>query len=96
MTTPLFDAHGHTVHDPADGWHTNDEINAFIDAINDIPKSDRVAYFNAVRVHHDHQHFVVDPDNVFMSLAKDGSIILKSIPMDTSGITGRPDFLVNH
>jgi len=89
MTAPLYTGHGHTIPDPADGYLTNDEINDEIDGIRDIPRPERTAFFNAVRHHHDHQHFVVDPDNVFMTLATDGSIILKSIVADVSSIPGR-------
>jgi hypothetical protein len=87
MPAPLYNAHGHSIPDPADGYMDDEDINDAIDGINDIPTGERVAFFNAVRVHHDHQHFVTDPDDVFMQIGRDGSIKLQAVPMDTSSLT---------
>jgi len=88
MTTPLFDAHGLTINDPADGYHTDTEINNFVQAIRSVPGPERTAYFNAVRVHWDHQHFVTAPDNVYLTLRPDGSMRQQSIVFDYGGLTG--------
>jgi len=88
MTAPLYVGHGRSIPDPADSWLDNDEINAEIDAIKSIPPSERVAFFNAVRVHHDHQHFEVDPDGIYITLGVGGSIKLATVPFDYGGATG--------
>lgn len=88
MTTPLFDLHGITINDPADGYHTNAEINVHVQSIGAVPFGDRGAFFQAIRVHWDHQHFVTAPDNIYLEMRPDGSIRQKSIVFDYGGLTG--------
>lgn len=88
MADPIYDAHGITINDPADGYHTNSEINAFVDAIRSIPTSERIAYFNAVRRHWDHYHFVTAPDDIFLAPGRDGSIMIRSINFDYGELSG--------
>jgi len=88
MTTPLFDAHGITINDPADGYHTDSEINDFVQSVRSIPTPERTDYFNAVRRHWDHQHFVVAPDDVYLQLRGDGSFRQQSVVFNYGGLTG--------
>jgi len=88
MTAPLYTGHGRTIPDPADSWLTDSEINAEIDAVAAIPPAERVAFYNAVRVHHDHQHFEVDVDNIYITLGVGNSIKIATIPFDYGGATG--------
>jgi len=73
MTAPLWDLHGITIDDPSDGYHTNDEVNGFLDATADIPRMERVAFFRAILPHWNNIHFGEGGDNVVLQLKEDGN-----------------------
>lgn len=88
MTTPLFDAHGVTIQDPADGYHTPDEVNAFIDAVTNIPQGERNKWYAAIVVHWMHHHNASGGDHVMLRKARDGSLTFQTPPMNYAGMDG--------
>jgi len=73
MTLPLWDLHGITINDPADGYHTESEVNAFLDATADVPRMERNAFFRAVWPHWNHVHFAEGGDNLVFQPKGDGT-----------------------
>jgi len=88
MTTPIFDFGGITINDPADGYHTNDEVNAFLDSRHAVPQNKMNEFFQAVRIHWDHIHFGDGGDMIFLQYMPNGQIRLQSLNFDYGGLAG--------
>lgn len=89
MATPLFDAHGLTINDPSDGYHTNSEVQGFINSIGSVPVGERVAYHQAVVVHWNHIHFGGGGDLNILRLGRDGTFSVETSPTDYTGLDNR-------
>jgi len=87
---PCFDAVGVEIPSFPDVTVTEIQVNGWVDGITNIPQPLRALYFQCVRPFWDAIHFDVGGDNVFLTLASNGSIKLSSLPFDYGVLESYP------
>jgi len=72
MVAPLYDAHGHTIADPADGYMDNSTLEGHLNGILDIPRGERHQFISALQPHWNHIHFASGGDHMILAMKADG------------------------